>query len=178
MESQIRPLLIKDARHASILDKKWFGNFGISEQDVVQIVSQQPQNTLALVNKDDLLGFTIFEIVENATPPDYVGSIQSPGKILFIQQFTTATNYKIANSSDDASLLTAVVQKANEFQCLEIWEALSTDHPYKIENNAEFDAFGFYISQGFTVDYTQTVNWKPSNDISIPCYMFRKKLRK
>ncbi len=178
MDSQIRQLQATDARQASILDKKWFGNFGISEQDVVQIISQQPQNTLTLVKADELLGFTIFEIVENAAPTDYVGSIQSPGKILFIQQFTTSTNYKIANSSDDASLLTAVEQKANELQCLEMWEALATDHPYKIENNAEFDAFGFYISHGFTVDYAQTVFWQPTNDISIPCYMFRKKLRK
>jgi len=45
-------------------------------------------------------------------------------KTMFIQQFTTSTNYKINNWQTAINLLSVLETKAAELECKEIWEAL------------------------------------------------------
>lgn len=165
---------IEDAKQASNMDKKWFGKYGISPDEIMEILVRNPENTLALVGKNTLQGFALFEVVEAGMPKDYIGEANYYGKILFIQQFTTSTNYQKNNSRYDTVLLTAVEQKAKSLKCTEVWEALSIDHPYKKENNIKFDAFGFYEQHGYVVEKNNPLTWQPGKDISIPCYVFRK----
>jgi hypothetical protein len=170
---QSRPLSESDIDQAYLLDKKWFGDHGISKTDLLTLVTSHQQATLALLNKNELLGFSTFEAIENQLPTDYKGTMFPKTKTLFIQQFTTITNYEIGNVDNDRLLLASIENKARELNCMEIWEALAINHPYKKENNKNFDAFGFYESQGYTFD-KNLLTWEPNSTISIPCYVFRK----
>ncbi len=176
MNIQQRLLLTQDINQAYELDKKWFGENGISKEELNHLVIQNPGNTLVLAHEDELLGFAAFEILEKQVPKQYVGHIENQGKILFIQQFTTSTNYASANSGNDHTLLSAVENKAKAINCTEVWEALAVDHPYKKENNILFDAFGFYEAEGYFPDKTHLLTWQPNKNVSIPCYLFRKNL--
>ena len=173
---QSRPLSKQDTDQAFLLDKQWFGANGISKTDLDALITSHQQNTIALVNENKLLGFAAFEIIENRMPTDYNGEMFPQTKTLFIQQFTTSTNYSLENSEPDRLLLAAIENKAKELLCTEIWEALATNHPYKKEINPAFDAFGFYESQGYIFDRNNLVTWVPNSTISIPCYIFKKQI--
>lgn len=173
---EVRPLQKKDTKHAAIIDKKWFGSYGISEEELNRYIETSQSNTLALFRGDTLEGFATFEVLEGNSPKDYRGSISYVGKVLFIQQFTTMTNYKIDDPSMDKELLKALEKKAKDLGCKEVWEALSKDHPYSNMQNANFDAFGFYLSQGYDLDEATHLIWQPSEEVSISCFLFRKRI--
>ena len=174
MEYKFRPLEKQDLKSASDMDKLWYGIHGISENGLEKFISKFPGNNIAIFKANKLLGFATFEIIESGMPKDYSGNINFNGKVLFMQQFTTITNYKKSDWLIDEKLIEIVETKAKELECIELWEALSITHPYSKENNNDFDAFGFYISHGFTYDKTQTIDWQPDTSVSIPCYLFRK----
>lgn len=169
-----RPLRELDFRHASELDKKWFGDNGISEEELRNNLKNQ--KSIGIFNQDTLLGFSIFEILNQGLPTDYKSILIPSGKVLFVQQFTTQSNYAINAWELDAFLLGALEEKARELHCIEIWEALAKDHPYKKENNPKFDAFDFYVAHGFTYDDDIDFTWQPNANTSIGCYLFRKKM--
>lgn len=177
MNYQIKPLQQKDTISASTIDKKWFGDYGISPEELTNFIQENPENTIGIFSDGVLKGFATFEILDEKMPKDYVGKILYRGKAMFLSNFTTVTNYSKTDFSIDSALLQAIEQKAKELHCHEIWEGLSIDHPYKTENNPQFDAFGFYTSHGgFTVDMENPLKWEPSSEVSIPCYLFRKKM--
>lgn len=177
MQETIRPLAIQDAKAAAALDEKWFGDYSVSLEDAQGFIGETGENTLGVFTKNgDLLGFATFEIVENALPRDYVGRVAHVGKVLFLSNFTTTTNYNQHDWSADEALLQAIEQKARELRCSEIWEGLAQEHPYKKEINPEFDAYGFYESHGYIKDTPEGFAWEPSKELSIPCVLFRKPL--
>lgn len=172
----IRILTFQDVPQAVKLDKKWFGEDAISQENLEKVVRTHPDSILGVFDNNQLLGFTTFEILEDNFPTDYVGDIIPLGKILFIQQFTTVTNYAIKDSSIDTLLLSAVEKKAKELECNEIWEGLAQNHPYSTQQNPQFDAFGFYVSHGFNRESVKDFAWSPNKSLSIPCFLFRKKI--
>ena len=141
-----------------------------------QYISENFNHTVGIFDQNIVQGFATFEILEKTPPKDYVGNIQVGGKILFIQQFTTLTNYAVSNFLTDAQLLAALEKVAMQLRCLEIWEALAVNHPYNKLVHPNFDAFGFYKSSGFTIDSSAEMVWSPNSQVAIPCYLFRKKL--
>lgn len=171
-----RPLQSKDLPFAAALDRKWFGKHGISESELAKFVTTIPDSSLALLTDDQSMGFATFEIIENTNPKEQKGFFPEHGKILFIQQFTTTSNYKIGDQSVDEALLAAVETKAKELECVAVWESLAVDHPYSKNQNPEFDAFGFYHAHGYTYDRTKTLTWLPDSKTSVHCYLFRKEL--
>lgn len=173
-----RPLIENDALPASQLDYKWFGEYGITESQLLEYIRKNPTDSIALLANNILCGFATFETLNNGSMPrDYVGIIPKTSKALFIQQFTTTTNYAKSDMSIDIELLKAIESKAVEFNCEEVWEALATTHPYSETSNAKFDAFGFYEKYGYMYDSSNLLEWKPDPTINIPCYLFRKKLK-
>lgn len=174
-----RPLNETDIIPASQLDQKWFGEYGITESQLLKYIRKNPAASLALLADNIFCGFTTFETLNSGgLPRDYVGKIPKSSKVLFIQQFTTTTNYAKTNMSMDIELLKAIECKAVELNCDEIWEALASTHPYSEVSDANFDAFGFYEKNGYSYDRSNLIEWKPDTTISIPCYLFRKKLTK
>jgi hypothetical protein len=171
---ETRSLQEKDIPQSAALDKHWFGEYGISEEDLHRFIQDNPDKSIGIFDKETLVGFATFEIIEHVMPKDYVGDGMPKAKTLFIQQFTTTTNYTIADSSADAALLSAIEQKALVLGCKEIWEALAIDHPYSKAKNPDFDAFGFYRSHGFVIDTNKQISWSPNKELSIPCYLFQK----
>jgi hypothetical protein len=178
MKYSSRPLIETDLSSASKLDHKWFGEYGISEAQLHEYINQHPSESLAILLDNEFTGFATFETLnEGDLPTDYVGKIPKTRKVLFIQQFTTTTNYSKDDMSMDIELLKAVEQKAKELNCDEVWEALAITHPYSENQNSEYDAFGFYEKNGYSYDRLNPIEWKPDTIITIPCYLFRKKLR-
>lgn len=172
MAVEIRTLSSADAKAASLLDKKWFGEYGISEKQLEDYIASHPDGGLAIYIDNIFAGFTTFEILEdNINPTDYVGSINHANKILYIQQFTTSTNYKLTDNSADKELIKAVEEYAKTSYCTEVWEALAIEHPYSTNVNPEYDAFGFYTKHGYEYDADHTVKWQPDESISIECYL-------
>ncbi len=172
-----RPLMTYDLADASQLDKKWFGNYGITTDELKALITNHPNDNLALFEDNKLIGFATFEILENTMPRDYIGTIKVGGKVIFIHQFTTLTNYMVGNWTADELLLSKIENKAQEYKCKEIWEALSIGHPYSKTMNPNHDAYGFYTLNGFYLDKEFSLAWKPSNNSSpIPCFLFRKNL--
>lgn len=143
MDYTVRPLQEKDIAQASSLDKKWFGEHGISEEELNAHIATHQEESLAILEGDFLLGFAVFEILDDRKPKDYVGEILPTHRVLFIQQFTTKTNYGMRDMEMDKTLLLAIQNKAQERKCSDVWIALSKDHPYKKENTPDFDAFVF-----------------------------------
>ncbi len=176
MNFTVGHLLKKHIQHVSVMDKKWFGDKGISQNELQSLVENNLQNNLVLTQSKTVVGFSIFEILDNKMPKGYVGHAPHQGKIMFIQQFTTATNYEKNNIDTDKALLLALEERAKESGCSEVWEALAINHPYKKENNSNFDAFGFYESQGYKTDENRYLSWQPNANTSIPCFLFRKKI--
>lgn len=172
-----RRLIEADVIPASLLDHKWFGEYGISEAQLHEYINQHPTESIALLIDNEFTGFATFEILHDGIlPSDYVGKIPKTRKVLFIQQFTTKTNYSKEDMSADIELLKAVELKAKELNCDEVWEALATTHPYSKKENSEYDAFGFYKKNGYSYDRSNSIEWKPDATITIPCYLFRKNL--
>ncbi len=179
MEFNTRPLTESDLTPASKLDHKWFGEYGISEAQLREYLIEHPTESLALLADNIFRGFVTFETLhEGNLPSDYVGKIPKVRKALFIQQFTTTTNYSKEDMSMDRELLKAVEQKAKELNCDEVWEALATTHPYSENVNSEYDAFGFYRKSGYSFELSNLIVWKPDSATSIPCYLFRKTMTK
>lgn len=178
MNFSSRPLIESDILVASQLDRKWFGEYGISEKQLRYYINQHPTESMALLANNIFCGFATFEILFGGRlPSDYVGKVPKFTKVLFIQQFTTTTNYSKTDMSMDTELLKSVEQKANESGCLEVWEALASNHPYSEKSNVEYDAFGFYEKNGYMYDRSNLIEWKPDSTIAIPCYLFSKKLK-
>jgi hypothetical protein len=175
MKFTSQPISQSDISHASQLDRKWFGEYGISEEELSSHISKHPQESMALFVNNNFEGFATFEILESRLPTDYIGEIPPASKVLFIQQFTTTTNYAKGDMTIDQALLSAIELKAKELECDEVWEALATDHPYSKESNPKHDAFRFYETNGYSYDENNLLTWKPDIIISIPCYLFRKK---
>lgn len=179
MNFSSRPFIEADVISASLLDHKWFGEYGITESQLLEYIRKNPADSLVLLADNIFCGFATFETLNSGSlPSDYVGKIPKTSKVLFIQQFTTTTNYSKPDMSVDAELLKTVEQKAKELECEEVWEALATNHPYSETSNVEYDAFGFYEKNGYMYDRSNLIEWKPDATISIPCYLFRKKLTK
>jgi hypothetical protein len=176
MKFTSRPLQDGNVTLAYEIDKKWFGEYAISEAELKTCIQENPNNTLALFQNETFEGFATFEILENTLPTDYVGNIPDIDKALFIQQFTTSTNYSKNDMQMDSVLLKVIEQKATELGCNEVWEALAVEHPYSKSLNPEYDAFGFYQTSGYCYDENSLLTWKPNTTISIPCYLFRKKV--
>ena len=178
MEFYTRPLSESDLSSASQLDHKWFGEYGISEEQLLAYINLHPTESIALIADNIFNGFATFETLNvGINPRNYVGKIPDVRKALFVQQFTTTTNYSIVDMSMDTELLKAIEQKAKDLNCDEVWEALATTHPYSNEQNSEYDAFGFYEKHGYSSDRSNLIEWKPDASITIPCYMFRKRLK-
>lgn len=176
MDYIIRPLQKLDAPEASLLDQKWFGENGITSSQLEVLITEDPDVGLAVMLGNSLVGFCTLEILENKLPSDYQGNVPFKGKALFIQQFTTNTNYKIENMKTDEVLLQAIESKALELGCNEVWEALSIDHPFRKENNEKFDAYGFYERRGYYASKDNILIWTPDSKTKISCFLFRKKL--
>lgn len=177
MAIEICTLSKTDVKAASLLDKKWFGEYGISEQQLEKYITSHPDGGLAIYINNIFAGFTTFEILEdNVNPTDYVGSINHANKILFIQQFTTSTNYKLTDNSADTELIKAVEEYAKTRYCTEVWEALAIEHPYSSNRNPDYDAFGFYTNHGYSYNTNATVKWQPNESTTIECYLFKKAL--
>lgn len=172
-----RPLVNNNLNLASQLDKKWFGDNGVSVEDLKILLQKHPNENLGIFDNSKLIGFAMFEILENNQPRDYVGRIIAKGKVMFIHQFTTETNYNINGWEADIVLLKELEKKALELNCHEVWEALSINHPYSKAINNQYDAYGFYKNAGYIMDNKHSLVWSPSNNsISIPCILFRKEL--
>lgn len=179
MAIEIRTLSRTDAKEASLLGKKWFGEYGISEKQLENYIVSHPDGGLAIYIDNIFAGFTTFEILEDSIKPtDYIGKITHANTVLFIQQFTTNSNYKSTDYSTDTELLKAVEEHARGKSCSEVWEALAIEHPYSSSVNPEYDAFGFYGKHGYSYDPNNTVKWQPDESISIDCYLFKKSLKK
>lgn len=179
MAIEVRTLSRTDAKEASLLDKKWFGEYGISEKQLEDYIISHPEGGLAIYIDNIFAGFTTFEILEgDINPADYTGNIIHTDKILFIQQFTTITNYKLTDYSVDTELIKAVEEYAKSKSCTEVWEALAIEHPYSSNLNPEYDAFGFYKKHGYEYDAEHTVKWQPNESISVECYLFKESLIK
>lgn len=175
MAIEVRTLSRTDAKEASLLDKKWFGEYGISEKQLEDYIISHPEGGLAIYIDNIFAGFTTFEILEdNIKPTDYIGNINHTSKTLFIQQFTTITNYKLTDYSVDTELIKAVEEYAKSKSCTEVWEALAIEHPYSTNVNPEYDAIGFYTKHSYSYDSNSTVKWQPNESISIECYLFKK----
>jgi hypothetical protein len=170
----IRNLEIKDVSQAVVLDNKWFGRYGISAEELKKQITDHPNYAIGIFDEENLLGFAVYEILQNTTPKDYVGDCMAKEKTLFIQQFTTQTNYNKSNSQDDAQLLTEIEMIAKTLKCNTIWEALSRQHPYSHEKNPQFDAFGFYKQHGFQMETKRKLTWSPTENIHIDCFLFTK----
>lgn len=171
-----RPLIESDISLASQLDHKWFGDYGITQAQLLEYITLYPNESIALIANKIFNGFATFETLNHGNnPTDYVGKIPTVNKTLFVQQFTTTTNYSIVDMGMDTELLKTVEQKASELECDEVWEALATKHPYSKDQNSRYDAFGFYEKNGYSYDRSNLIVWKPDINISIPCYLFRKK---
>lgn len=178
MNFSSRPLIEADVITASLLDHKWFGAYGISESQLLEYIRKNPLDSLALLVDNIFCGFATFETLTNGIlPKDYVGKIPKTSKVLFVHQFTTTTNYAKSDMSMDTALLKVVEDKAVELNCEEVWEALATTHPYSETSNVEYDAFGFYKKNGYSYDRSNLIEWKPDSTFTIPCYLFRKKLK-
>ncbi len=172
-----RKLSLKDIEQAVELDALWFGENGVTHRELEKLVTTVPSNTIGLFDTETLLGFAAFEILPpGERPKNYTGFCIVNDKTLFIQQFTTQSNYKKSDSHLDSQLLTGIEKIASENHCLEIWEALSIEHPYSAAKNPDFDAFGFYDRQGYTVDESAMAAWEPNETLKIPCFVFRKVL--
>lgn len=172
----VRPLTIDDAKEAAELDGKWFEE-SVTEDGMRSLIADASDKTIAILDDNGVLqGFATFEILENTLPKEYVGEVPQVGKVMFLGNFTTATNYNLQDWSADEVLLKAVEQKAKELGCTEVWEGLAVDHPYKKENKPEFDAYGFYENNGYRKDVVQGFAWQPNEELSIPCVLFRKKI--
>lgn len=165
-----------DLQSASQLDQKWFGEFGISVDQLEKYIVDNPKGSLSLFCDGNFEGFATFEILKQRKPNDYIGNIPIVSKVLFIQQFTTTTNYSKKDMKMDQELVNTIEIKAKELHCDEIWEALAIKHPYCEKMNKKHDAFGFYMMNGFVFDDTNILTWKPDKTISIPCYLLRKKI--
>ncbi len=170
----VRSLQKSDIQQAASLDRRWFGNNGITNSELEAFVTKSPNMCLAIESDNNLVGFCTWQILEEVLPSDYLGHLPFKGKVLFIQQFTTSTNYKIEKNETDKVLLEAVESSAQEIGCNEVWEALSIDHPFRKENNEAFDAYGFYESRGYIADKDKTLIWNPDSKTIISCYLFRK----
>ena len=178
MKFYARPLIASDLSPASQLDHKWFGEYGISEAQILEYITLHPSGSIALLDDNNFNGFATFETLNHGNnPTDYVGKIPTVSKALFVQQFTTTTNYSIVDMSMDTELLKSVEQKAKELNYDEVWEALATTHPYSNEQNSEYDSFGFYEKHGYSYDRSKLIEWKPDTTITIPCYLFRKRIK-
>lgn len=141
-------LTVRSLQHGDIdsiveLDKKWFGSFGISRQELIGLVDNNSFDLVVLLSDTVLLGFASCEVVQNQLPSQYVGDAVFSEKTLFIQQFTTYTNYAINDFQIDDVLLRELEQLAKNRNCRRICEALAQNHPYKKEINPKHDAYGF-----------------------------------
>ncbi|NCN82744.1 MAG: hypothetical protein GW947_02140 [Candidatus Pacebacteria bacterium] len=103
-----RSLREADTTSAAELDSKWFGKHAISEQELAVAVKYPDKNIVLFVD-DILVGFAIFEVLETtANPTGYLGPFPQHSTVLFLQQFTTKSNYEIENMWADEALLKAV----------------------------------------------------------------------
>lgn len=166
----------KDVSLAASLDQQWFGEYGATKEQLIDFISKHPQNTLSLYADNKFEGFATFEILHNQSPADYIGVFPPVSKVLFMQQFTTSSNYAKSGMEMDHELIAQVERQAKQLGCLEVWEALSTTHPYSSGVNTSFDAFGFYRKHGYSHNEDSVVAWSPNPSISIPCYLFRKQV--
>lgn len=166
----------KDAKLAAALDRKWFGKSAISEQELLTAASSLDRNVV-LFSDENLIGFAIFEVLEaTEIPSSYQGVFPLHSTVLFLQQFTTTTNYEVGNTWADKALLDVVEQTAMRLGSEEVWEALAVEHPYSKEQNPKFDAFGFYAVNGYEMS-SRKVIWQPNESINIPCLLLSKKLQ-
>lgn len=170
----ISPLTTALIPQAVELDRKWFGDKGISAPELTKLITDYPDSAIALVEGQTLHGFATFEVLDNRLPTDFVGEMNHANSVLFIYQFTTRTNYSRADWSVDTALLAAVEEQARKLDVAELAEALDAHHPYSKEQNPEFDAFGFYEAHGFHTDETAQLAWQPDSSIKIKCRVVRK----
>jgi hypothetical protein len=175
MSFQIKHLELQDIASVSALDKKWFGNYGVTTAELKVKIQESPTTNIVLYENNQLVGFAMFEIITDKLPTDYVGNLVPVSKTMFIQQFTTTTNYNKHNNDVDQELLNALEIKAQEIGCTQIWEALAVDHPYRTENNPQFDVFGFYLSAGFRAE-EEKLAWQPSPETKIDCAVISKSI--
>lgn len=176
MKYSYKKLSIKDISSAVELDHKWFGDFGATKEQLTEFISSNPDGGISLYVDNNFEGFATFEILHNQPPTDYIGHVPSVSKVLFIQQFTTSTNYSKKDMQFDLGLIVQIEKLAKRIGCLEVWEALSTTHPYSSSINSQHDAFGFYETLGYSFDSRDILTWSPESNIAIPCYLFRKRL--
>lgn len=161
---------------AVALDAQWFGNQGIQAADLHALLAESRDSTIALLRDGTFCGFATFEIIDKHLPNNYAGVFPLSDPLVFVHQFTTDTNYRCTDPSADAALIRAVEQLALQKGVYEVVEALDHQHPYSQHQNREFDAFGFYVAQGYTIDVATQLFWQPSEWLSVACVVFRKKL--
>jgi hypothetical protein len=161
---------------AVALDRQWFGDHGVSESELTELITQYPDSALCIMEGETLHGFATFQILDHALPTDFVGELSHNTSILFIYQFTTSTNYARAGWWADTALLAAVEERARSLGVREIVEALDARHPYSKEQNPEHDAFGFYAAHGFEQDHSSHLAWQALDGRRVECVVVRKKI--
>ncbi len=175
MELAIRYLRATDTAQASYIDATWYGDRGVSKAELDEFISRAPDHAIAVVNDDIVYGFSTFEVVESGHLPAFYTALGWPmeGRVLFIQQFTTTQNYS-GDMTVDVMLLDAVEVMAKKINCAVVAEALDVNHAYKIENNPDHDAFGFYKSRGYVLDAEHKWEWKYADFPTISCALVYK----
>lgn len=159
------------------LDRRWFGDHGVSAEELTTLITRYPDSALALVEGDTLHGFATFEILDHRLPTDFVGEFSHNTSVLFIYQFTTRTNYAVTDWSADTSLLAAIEERARQLDVRELAEALDAHHPYSKEQNKDYNAFGFYAAHGFHTDDSSHLAWQAPDGGRVECVVVQKLLQ-
>jgi hypothetical protein len=58
---------------AVALDRQWFGDHGVSESELTELITQYPDSALCIMEGETLHGFATFQILDHALPRDFVG---------------------------------------------------------------------------------------------------------
>lgn len=159
---------------AVALDRKWFGDDGVTAAELTKLITDYPDSAIALLDGETLLGFATFEVLDNRLPTDFVGEFSHNQSVLFIYQFTTITNYARASWQADTVLLAAVEEQARAVGAAEVAEALDKQHPYSKAQNPGHDAFGFYEAHGFKQDHSSQLSWQAPDGGRVECVVMRK----
>ena len=114
------------------LDRRWFGDQGVSAEELTTLITRYPDSALALVEGDTLHGFATFEILDHRLPTDFVGEFSSPPAPTMPLRIGLPTPH-----------CWLPLRSERQLDVRELAEALDAHHPYSKEQNKDFDEFGF-----------------------------------
>jgi len=162
----------KDINSMVELDKKCFGTYGSDAGYFLKKLNSPSGNILvAYDDKGEMVGFSVFEILDKETiPNDFCDlKIKSPikGKWVHMVAFTTLSKY--LNRKKDSELLIKSEQFAKAKGCVESYVPLSKYHPFKKNKVFEFWEENGYRNCG-------EIKWMAKSDEFIECFFYRKVL--